>query len=188
MDEFYFKVSYNKGNDKHHAEGLSTLLIGSPAVTDDAEEVPSFLLEATKDNIHLETIELDSTVDFIENEFERDDQTIEIKERKNARLENITMEALLGSQRNDAFWTEINHRLNRGEKLSFSHNETRLLVRKIHADHQIFVPHSQKKSVIHLNRYRDLAGHSGDRKLYQRIRRPFYCIALAVDCYGTVRN
>lgn len=76
----------------------------------------------------------------------------------------------------------------RGGKLSFKHDDDGLLVRTVHADTQILVPHSLKKRFLYISLYPVLAGHRGGRNLYHRILRHFYWPALAIDCYATFRN
>ena len=188
LAEFDFEVRYKKGKDNQHADALSRLLTASPTVDNDEDEIPSFLLEETNDDLYLETLDLHATVDFIEQDFDEEDHLLAIEKTKEPQFQKITMEELLSSQHNDAFCAEISRRLNGGEKLSFSHDDNGLLVRTTHPEHQIVVPHSLKKRVLYLNHYPVLAGHPGGRKLYHRIRRHFYWPALAVDCYATVRN
>lgn len=68
--EVDFEVRWLKGKDIHRAYDLSRLLTGSCTVEDDEEEILSFLLEETEADLHLEAIDLNATIDFIENDFD----------------------------------------------------------------------------------------------------------------------
>ena len=159
LAEFDFEVHFGKGKENHHTDAFSRLLSGPPTVEDGEDEIPSFLLEDIEEDPYTGTLDLNTTMDFIENDFAEGDQLLAAEERKDPRVEKITMEELLTSQHNDAFCAEISRRLNGGEKLSFSHDDNGLRVRTIHPEHQIVVPHSQKKRVLYLNHYPVLAGH-----------------------------
>lgn len=97
LAEFDFKVWYKNWKGKQHAEFLSRLLTGSPTVPDDEDEISSFPLEEINDDLNLENIKLNATVESIEIGFDGDDQLLAIEERKEARLDQITPEELLGS-------------------------------------------------------------------------------------------
>lgn len=73
LAEFDFEVGFKKGKDNQHADALLRLLTESPTVEDDEDEIPSFLLEEVQKGLHLETVDLNAAVDFIENVFDGGD-------------------------------------------------------------------------------------------------------------------
>lgn len=117
------------------------LLTASPIAENDGDEAPSFLLEETNDYVYIENLDPNPTIDFIENEFGECNKLLAIEERKDPHVETMTMEKLLSSQRHDAFCAEISSGSNVGENRSFSHDDNELLIRKIHPDQKIVVPH-----------------------------------------------
>lgn len=80
--EFNFEVHYNNEKDDHHDVVLPRLLNVSPTVEDEADELSSFLLEEAYTYIHLETIDLNGTVAFIENDFDEMELLLATKEAK----------------------------------------------------------------------------------------------------------
>lgn len=114
------KSTLKKGKGKHRVKSLSRLLTGSKMVEDDDDEIPSFFLDKIDDDLHLENIDLNSTIALIEQDFEGSEQHLETEERKHTHFEKIKIEEVSTSLQNDGFSIEISCRLNRGENLSFS--------------------------------------------------------------------
>lgn len=168
--------------DNHHADALFQIPKGYRTVEDDEDEIPWFILEGLEDEPYFAELDLTATLHFIKNDYAEIDQLLEMEDKKDSRFENISMEELFSSQHNDAFYSEINLRLNEGEKLSFKYDDDGLLVCTTHTDAQIVVSHSLEKHVLCINYYPILAVHPGGHKLYHRIRRHFYWPALAGDC------
>lgn len=189
-EEGWFQVwsPLQKGNDKHYADSLLRLLTGSTNVEDDESEITSFLLDDADDDLLMESVDLNATMEFIENEFDESYQLLEIEERKERLVEKATMEELLSSQHNDEFCSEISRCRNRGEKLSFYNDDNGLLFRISYPEHKIVVPLSLNKPVLYLNHYPILTGSPRGSKLYNRIKHLFFLQKLTVHIYATVRN
>lgn len=95
------EVHCKKGKDDHHADHLSRLLTGSPTVRDVEDEIPSIVFEEAENELYIETIYFTAAVDLIENDFDKVEKVLEVKEPKN-RLEPIYIEEFISSQHNDA--------------------------------------------------------------------------------------
>lgn len=63
-----------------------------------------------------------------------------------------------------------------------------LLIRNPAAGPQIVVLDVLEQPVFYINHYLKVAGHRGDRELYNLTHHHFYWQAMAVDCYATVRR
>ena len=98
------------------------------------------------------------------------------------------MDKLISAQLHDAFWSDVCRRLNEGEGLPFELNKDGLLVQTATPDQQIVISHALNKGVLCLNHNPTLAGHTGSRKLYARVRLHFYWPAPGTNGYATVRN
>lgn len=68
--------------DNHHADARPSLLTGSPTVDEDDEEISSFVREETEADPHIETNDLEKTVNFIENHSNEVYHVLETKEEK----------------------------------------------------------------------------------------------------------
>lgn len=110
------------------------------------------------------------------------------KEAKGHRMEQMSIEGLLESQHNDAFFAEISRPLNHLEQLSFYHNENELLVQKIHPEHDIVVRPLLKKLILYFSHHPLLSVHPSGRRLFHRIRCHVYYLALEVNCSAAIRN
>ncbi len=202
LAEFDFEVAYKKGTINTQADALSRLRTLAETITDDSDEIPSFLSEEhnfTLSDISDEAIE--DAIGFIDDEYNDLDEgdlddshadelfaTLPDVLPSDPTFQPISDEELLTAQLSDSFCSDIRNRLNGGEVLAFAFNEEGLLIRTSETGPQVVIPHVLKAKVLHIHHYARLAGHPGGRKLYQTIRRSMYWPALAVDCYATSRR
>lgn len=93
--KFDLKVLYKKGKDNQHDDALSILLTGSPTVEDDEGEIAWLLNKGTEADLHLDTIDINATVDFMEQCLEEFDHVLAMKEPKYPQLEHITVEKFI---------------------------------------------------------------------------------------------
>lgn len=100
----------------------------------------------------------------------------------------MTLIELIAVKYYSIFFSDICHRLDEVERLSFAHYNNGLLIRTIATNPQIVIPHSLKQRVLVLSHYSVTISHPGDRKLHFRIKRHFFWPSFPVDCYATVRN
>lgn len=70
LSKLDLEVRKKNSKDNQHAHYLSLLLKGSLTAEDDEDDIPSFLLGDVDANAHLETIDFNATVDFIEIHFD----------------------------------------------------------------------------------------------------------------------
>ena len=216
LAEYNFQVMYKKGPQNVHADAVSRLRTAAETVTDDWDEIPSFLLEEefsdvtddeTDNRTHLprklrfkqsrrkhlsaQPLDiLDEVNDLLYLDHYDSDQlfaTLPDPTPSDPMFEPISIEELATAQLSDAFCVQIRRRLNEGVVLPFGENEDGLLCRKV-SHEQIVIPHALKQRVLHIHHYSRLEGHPGGRKLYQSIRKDMYWPSLAVYCYATVKR
>lgn len=70
--------------------------------------------------------------------------------------------------------------------MAFELDEPLVLVRTATPDRLIVNLHGSKKLVLLLKHYPVLASHTVRRKVYTKLRKHFYWLALVTDCYATV--
>lgn len=76
-----------------------------------------------------------------------------------------------------------------GEKISFFQNNTGLLFRKSYENQeQLVVPKEIPTKILYIAHQSMVAGHSGVARMYETLRRSFYCATISIFVYHTVRN
>lgn len=93
-------------------------------------------------------------------------------------LKSLGVDEILQAQIHDQFFPAIRPKLNEGRDAAFEIDDDGILVRTGDKGIQIVVLHSLKDQILHINHHTILAGHTGGRKLYNRIRKDSYWQAL----------
>ena len=102
----------------------------------------------------------------------------------------ITVEEIVQEQKLDSFCQTTLARMNRKRRSSFYEDEHGVLRRKCPYDGQvqIVLPETLRPRVLHLTHHSLLAGHPGQTRLYNTLRRTYYWPHMAADVFATVRN
>ena len=102
----------------------------------------------------------------------------------------LTFEEILQEQKNDSYCQTILARVSTKKKNPFFEGDDGLLRRKCPYDGQvqIVLPESLRPRVLNLSHHALLAGHPGQTRLYNTVRRTYYWPHMAADTYATVRN
>ena len=161
--EFDFQVKYKKGILNTQADALSRLKTTGLTIVPIEEDIPCFVME-----------EADGYEDVFDDITTAGDEVlVASRQEEQPELTAIMLEELLRSQMTDTYCASIRSRLDGGEDIPFSEDESGILIRTVTAWPQIVVPMDIRARVLHLAHYPKTAGHPGWRKLYYTLRREF---------------
>lgn len=86
------EVRYKKGKNNQHADSRSRRITGSTTVENDKDEIPLFFPEEPDDDAFIESLELYTTMDFIESAYGEPGHFLGIDEPKESLQDKVTME------------------------------------------------------------------------------------------------
>lgn len=103
----------------------------------------------------------------------------------------LTLEELVEAQKADEFSQTVLHRQSERSDSRFFEDHQGLLRRKHPTDPaclQIVLPETLRPRLLRLAHYAKLAGHPGQTRMYETLRRVYYWLHMAADIHATVRN
>jgi len=105
-------------------------------------------------------------------------------------VRDIDWDTVLSSQADDGYCKEIVKALNAWRHIPFFEDPDEIFRRRAAPDgaHQLVVPASFQKKVLHLEHDATLAGHPGESRSYAAMRRYYYWVGMAADVVSYVRN
>lgn len=72
--------------------------------------------------------------------------------------------------------------------MHFASNGEGLIVRRVEKESQIVIPEVLRERFLYMTHYPVTSAHPGGRRMYTSLRRNFYWLRLALDCYTTVKQ
>ena len=100
-------------------------------------------------------------------------------------LTPLTIEELLEEQKEDEFFQEAPAPLANNPECQYFEDHHGLICRRAQKGNagQIILPKTLRRQALPLAHYPRLAGHPGGSRMYQTLRRTFYCPSMALDAY-----